>query len=492
MDNFEITWQIQNFHFCWHKTGEWLESPLFKIDLSDKTFWRLQLYPRGEDDGEYISCYLFREEGGPEVVDFDFELFLNVGSLAISEMLLKKCSFKIHQREGHSRLASRCQIFAPKAAQTETFVVRFGCRIFNRERDDFENLYITMLTRIEIERFHGTEIFDDDKDFDPDCNKDIEVKPMLEDEPLMNINLSYVEESLVIKIRPVSCKNIKYAICKMTVIQNWGKESPIEYVRSWIGEIKTDIWRYRVLPPEAESSKQDCKTSTYKAFFLRYDFAFSTGEMVAKCGSEYYTYVTTQHFPLQQYFNGSIKIAKSAPTAMDSLEEVYRSRSFVDFDFKSETETFPAHKAILCARSPILKSIVNLNCIGAELIPLEDYIGKQLILFLYTDTVEFLSLWTAGELYSIAAFLKVELLKTKCRNFLRDKLDLHHVVEILRIVCSIEDFPLKSAVENFIVTHYDLVLHSINWETLRHEPELRREIILLKYKKQKTIQMVWR
>ncbi|CAL1284113.1 unnamed protein product [Larinioides sclopetarius] len=342
-----------------------------------------------------------------------------------------------------------------------------------------------MLTRIETEHIYGTEIFDDYQDIDPDCNRCIEVTPMLENEPLININLSSVEESLVMEIRPVSCKKIKYAVCQITIINNCEMGSPIEYVRSWIGEIKSDIWKYRVLLPETESSAPGFKT--FRAFSLRYYFAFSSGELVAKCGSDYYAYVTTQQSPLQQYFNDSIKTPKIATTALEALEDVYRSRSYVDLDCKSETKTFAVHKAILCARSPILKSVMNLESKGPELIPSDDNVCKQLILFLYTDTVEFFCFSTAGDLYAVASILKIELLKNKCRNFFREKLDLHHVFDILRVVSTIGDFCLKSTIENFILSHYDLVLRSMNSMTL--DFELRREVILLKYKKQKTIQL---
>ncbi|CAL1284112.1 unnamed protein product [Larinioides sclopetarius] len=464
--------KLQNSH--WHKTGEWLESPLFEIDVSGKTFWKLQLYPRGEDDGEYISCYLIREDGVPEIVDFDFELRFNVESLVISKIFFKNCSFKIHHREGHDRLVSRSQIFATNAVEKDALTVRIGCRIFNRKKDEFEISYIVMLTRIEKEHIYGTEIFDDDQDIGPDCNRCIEVTPMLENEPLININLSYVEESLVMEIRPVSCKKIKYAVCKITIINNCGMGSPIEYVRSWIGEIKSDISKYRVLLPETETTAPGFKT--FKAFFLRYDFAFSCGELVAKCGSDYYAYVTTQHFPLQQYFNESIKTPKIATTALEALEDVYRSGSFVDLDFKSETKTFAVHKAILCARSPILKSVMNLKSKGTKLIPSDDNVCKQLILFLYTDTVESFCLSTAGDLYAVASFLKIELLKNKCRNFIREKLDLPHVLDIFRIVSLIGGFCLKSTIENFILSHYDSVLRSMNSKTLRSTLALRREV----------------
>ncbi|GBN33448.1 hypothetical protein AVEN_130442-1, partial [Araneus ventricosus] len=347
-----IKWCIENFQFCWHKTGERLESPSFNVDFLSGTSWRLWLYPRGEDNGDYLSFYLFREEGGPDVVDVDFQLLL-ISTESFNEspgQNLNWYSFKIHQREGLKFFASRWEVFAAKQVQTNNFVLGLRCTFFNRERDGSGNSEQLLITRIGMECIYGAEICDDLIDLDPHFNKDIEVKTMLEDEPFMNLNLSYVEESLVIKILPVSCKKIKYAICKITVIKNWGKESPIKHIRSWIGEIKADTWRYCVLLPETESSKPDLKTDKAfpdKTFFVHYDFAFSTGDMIAISGwEECIRYAKTVNVFFHPYLGVNIKTAKSA---LDSLVENYRSQSFVDVNVETKTKTFPAHKAILCA-----------------------------------------------------------------------------------------------------------------------------------------------
>ncbi|GBO11850.1 hypothetical protein AVEN_132286-1 [Araneus ventricosus] len=481
-----IKWCIENFQFCWHKTGERLESPLFNVDFLSGTSWRLWLYPRGEDDGEYMSFYLFREEGGPEVVDVDFEMFLIIGDpfLESDADTLNWYSFKIHQREGLKFFASRWEVFAAKQVQKKNFILGLGCRIFNRERDGSGNSDQLLATRIGMERIYGTEICDDLRDLDPHFNKDIEVKPMLEDEPLINLNLSYVEESLVIKILPVSCKKVKYAICKITVIRNWEKESPIKHVRSWIFEIKADIWRYCVLLPEMESFKPDLKTD--KTFFVHYDFAFSTGDMIAISGwEECIRYAKTLNDSFQHYLDVNIKTAKSA---LDALEENYRSRSFVDVNVKTETKTFPAHKAILCARSPKFRSIIGLNSREVKFPFFRDSDNfEDLFLFLYTDTLGISSFTAVLELYALSFSIDLVPLKTICRNILTDSLNSLSAVALLRFACFCSDIPLRTAVENFVATHYELLISPAKWKQFADNLEFRKVLLLLKYKTQKTI-----
>ncbi|GBN36740.1 hypothetical protein AVEN_47837-1, partial [Araneus ventricosus] len=289
-----------------------------------------------------------------------------------------------------------------------------------------------------MERIYGTEICDDLIDLDPHFNKDIEVKTMLEDEPLINLNLSYVEESLVIKILPVSCKKIKYAICKITVMKNCGKESPIKHVRSWIGEINADIWRYCVLLPETESFKPDLKTFTHKAFFVHYDLAFSTGEMVAISGwEECVRYAKTVNVSFHPYLGVNIKTAKSA---LDSLVENYRSQSFVDVNVKTKTKSFPAHKAILCARSPKFRSIIGLNSREVKFPFFRDSDNfEDLFLFLYTDSVGISSLKAVIELHKLSSSINLETLKTYCRNILTAHLHSVNAVAMLRFACFYRD-----------------------------------------------------
>ncbi|GBN80526.1 hypothetical protein AVEN_44281-1, partial [Araneus ventricosus] len=176
--------------------------------------WRLWFYPRGDDDGEYTSFYLFREEGGPEVVDVDFQLFFydSVSILKSARDSLNWYSFKIHQREGLECFKSCGEVSPLKADPKGTFVLSLGCTIFNRERGGFGFSVQPLFTRIGMKRIYGTEIIDNITDFDSHCNEDIVVKPLLKDDPLINIKLSYVDDSLVIKMDPVNCKEIKSAV----------------------------------------------------------------------------------------------------------------------------------------------------------------------------------------------------------------------------------------------------------------------------------------
>ncbi|GIX84746.1 hypothetical protein CEXT_811791 [Caerostris extrusa] len=77
-NEFTFTWQINNISYCWHKTGDVLVSPTFRVANLQHSSWHLWLYPRGHDNEKnYLSVFLHREKkGGPEVLTPSFELSL--------------------------------------------------------------------------------------------------------------------------------------------------------------------------------------------------------------------------------------------------------------------------------------------------------------------------------------------------------------------------------------------------------------------------------
>ncbi|GBO07174.1 hypothetical protein AVEN_131385-1 [Araneus ventricosus] len=485
---FFYKWRIENFNFCWQKTGEHLESPLFFIEPSPETSWRLWLYPRGEDDGEYISCYLFRAEGGPEVIDVDFELSVSVGEQVVKPPVSfeKIYSFKNCQKEGEKSFALRREIFLRKPFWEERFTLTIGCRIFKRNGDGFKVTENFGRTTIAMERISGMDVFDDVTDLNPESDKDIEVKTQLEADPFISINLSHFDDSLTIKIHPKSCEKIKYAICKITIIKSWEKASPIEHVRSWVGEIKTDIWRYDVPLPLTKSAEQDFVTNAQKTFFLHYDFAYSTG--VEYANNELNDYGTDLWLENISFLESSCKYVKTEEstdylTAMDALKPSDTSKSFADMTITTKTTVFKVHKAVLRARSSELAEMLKDNPENIELGDYRDGTVKRFLLFLYTDSVEDLYWQAAMDLYAMADKFKVEFLKKKCRSFLEINCDAKNVAQTLLLAIRFKDRPLKAHLMKYIVAHDEEVFSTNEWQSFAENYWfLAEECMLMKYR----------
>ncbi|KAF8771473.1 hypothetical protein HNY73_018892 [Argiope bruennichi] len=72
---YTFQWKIENFSYSWHKTGYKIASPDFVLDRFGNTKWNLNLYPRGDQNQNYIGFYLKRKgEHGPKYIEINCEL----------------------------------------------------------------------------------------------------------------------------------------------------------------------------------------------------------------------------------------------------------------------------------------------------------------------------------------------------------------------------------------------------------------------------------
>ncbi|GBM61098.1 hypothetical protein AVEN_138796-1, partial [Araneus ventricosus] len=54
-------WMLENASYSLQKKGEKIMSSAFLVDEIHRTKLKLWLYPRGAEQGNYISCYLYKE-----------------------------------------------------------------------------------------------------------------------------------------------------------------------------------------------------------------------------------------------------------------------------------------------------------------------------------------------------------------------------------------------------------------------------------------------
>ncbi|KAF8777742.1 hypothetical protein HNY73_014557 [Argiope bruennichi] len=470
---FVFHWSIKNFNFCWHKTGEHLESPLLTVETPYPTFWRLWLYPRGEDDGEYISYYLCRQKGGPDVVSVDFELCLKVEDIVVAESgtSMKINSFKCSQREGLKCFLPRWRVFTPVAAKNDRFTLTAGCAIFHVDNNTSDQIDIFLETVIATHSISGIEVLETDSNLNPEITKDIEVKPLLEEQPLLNINASYFEKCLVVNLHPKNCKKIKYAVLKISIFQPWSNESPIQHIRTWVGEIKTNIWKYYI--PQSQS----ITPGDQKSFLLGYNFAFSTGDSV--------THKKIASFYIPEWKAVNLNVTKSSSlTALEALQDIYRSRSYTNLHFLTEKGCISVHKAFVFARSSQLMAMIPKDCEAYFFRIDRSPITEKYFLFMYTDTLKKMSWCDIRDLLLLSHDLRVESLKAKCSAYLKSLLDIDNAAYFLDLAEYCDNLPLKNFVTNYIITHGEDIFTTSHWRYIsKLKPEWSMKLMLLKYKK---------
>ncbi|GBL83295.1 TD and POZ domain-containing protein 5 [Araneus ventricosus] len=176
-------------------------------------------------------------------------------------------------------------------------------------------------------------------------------------------------------------------------------------------------------------------------------------------------------------------------TALDDFKEMYSNEFLTDIAIKTKTKSFTAHKIVLCARSPVFQAMLindikekNSNIIQID--DLEDHIVQNLLLFLYSDSLETLQWESANKLYYAADKYAIEKLKVICSSFLIDNLSTSTASELLLLGDTHNDSRLKKAVENFISQLERQVYGSDEWKNLiETNPKLVSKTILLIHKR---------
>ncbi|CAL1297375.1 unnamed protein product [Larinioides sclopetarius] len=161
----------------------------------------------------------------------------------------------------------------------------------------------------------------------------------------------------------------------------------------------------------------------------------------------------------------------SYPSGLEDIKALYTNKSLTDVQLKTKTKPFPAHKMVLCARSPVFKRMMtndmkekNSDCI--EIGDMGDDVVQQLLLFLYSDTVENLQWEMTTQLYYAADKYEVGKLKTVCSSFLLENLTPTNAGELLLLADIHSDGDLKKLTEDFILEHEKEVFGSKEWEKL--------------------------
>ncbi|XP_055951357.1 TD and POZ domain-containing protein 1-like [Argiope bruennichi] len=176
-------------------------------------------------------------------------------------------------------------------------------------------------------------------------------------------------------------------------------------------------------------------------------------------------------------------------TVQDDLMSLLSSGNFSDTTLQTPTETFPAHKLILSARSPVFRAMFTNNmkenikeCVRIE--DLDADTVRRLLLFLYSDSLKDLDLESAKKLYFAGDKYEVLSLRHKCAHFLEKNLCPSSCCDVLVLADRHSDSCLKKVVQEYISHHDKEVYQTDQWKQLEQtNPVLTFETLRVMYEK---------
>ncbi|XP_042905147.1 speckle-type POZ protein-like [Parasteatoda tepidariorum] len=154
-----------------------------------------------------------------------------------------------------------------------------------------------------------------------------------------------------------------------------------------------------------------------------------------------------------------------------NLKSIYEHSVLSDFVFKVGDKSFPAHKNILSAHSPVFMKMMTHDFMESKTnsVTITDAAPEVFELFLrslYAGELENKSWDSLKELYYLVDKYDVGFLKVECTDAVIFCLSVDLVCEILKLAYSCADSDLKTAAVNFAVNHIKNIVPREDWKEL--------------------------
>ncbi|GBM43561.1 TD and POZ domain-containing protein 4 [Araneus ventricosus] len=497
-------WFIENYSYCYHKNGKKLLSPNFTVDKLEDTTWALELYPRGDEDKEegYISLFLYRsqQDDGPENVSIKYELSFRAADGSAYCHGEIEHEFERGEGYGYGQFLKMDEILLQKKSDyfpEDTLAVR--CMIWKGE-GKVENIgQSSARTRIRIEKNSFLHVVENFSTLQPNAKHTTMIRPHSKKGRFITSSIYFTEENMImIEIVLSDTISANQILCKCelflidgsgNVIECGGTDNRYEAVRKCTHTILLSLSREAVLHRKSEYLPDD-KLSLICECTFSSGIEFKTIEETLNEIPLSLVKQKNNYVPIKNDYKTAEKLS-THPSLLEDIKSLYINQCLTDVEVKTKTKSFPAHKTVLCARSPVFKAMMTndmkekiTDCIHVD--DLENDIMQQLLFFLYSDIIENFQWSSATQLYYAADKYQIGKLKGVCSSFLVGNLTTTNAGELLLLADTHNDSDLKKSVEDFILENEEQVFGSKEWEMLMEtNPLLVMKTMHLKYKRKK-------
>ncbi|GBM89277.1 TD and POZ domain-containing protein 3 [Araneus ventricosus] len=484
--HFTFIWNIKNISFSFYK--EQFYSPSFSVHEMGGTEWDL-LLKNGKDD---VSCRIRRlNDSGPDEFQLDYELsFLSADESVLLSQIFNKKEYKKSHIDSNSTLSVQKNKILKDNKDLfifdDTLTVR--CRMWDSKESIIQSRRCLAETQIEtecrsfigtVEKFSNTEA--NSKTLV--CMKSSSPKTFFSS---MSLCVT-ADGNLVIEMEPVNHDRLykyKYKIFIRDVSENKMASGQGEFHDKEIQCVPLTISKEYLMQNKEYYLPNDVLT-------IESEVIFPTGKIKEK--PENGSVCKDTHGIISNPKNTSLSSEEnhieSFTTLKDDWLALYNEGILSDAKLKTATETFPVHKLVLSARSPVFKSMFTTdmrekthNCVDID--DLDADTVRRMLKFMYSDTLDNLEYENAKRLYFAADKYNIVSLRLRCSNFLKQNLLQSNCSDVLLLAKKHQDKDLVNAVEDYIAKNDESVLFSDEWKDLEeNHPRLTTEVFRFIYMK---------
>ncbi|GBL98952.1 Speckle-type POZ protein [Araneus ventricosus] len=463
--SFTFFWTVKNMHQFFER--EYVYSPCFCVQPYTNNLWCLIIRkenPRGYTE---IGLQYLGDQNTTETNGFECEISLLKSDS--SAFWTESGRRKIFSQRGFSFLFMKKDDFynfKHILYPYDTLTIRFRLWCFGTELQASNLCYgVTKLTDDIDSFFWSVRNF---SSLETGQTRSRSVKMKLYPSITLNLSLMEGSDDIQIEITKGYSKVEFMTFWRVSIVDIFGKILYQKFILWDLSEKKNSIILQRFI----KKSEVVAKKSSY----LPYDtliLAFDC-ECLQK-SMNVFDFLGTDNLEENRH-----KLNSKEPSLNNSctrslrvdLINLFKESAISDINLKVGSEIFPAHKAILSARSPVFKAMFTANmkekkdtCI--ELEDIESETLHRLLLYIYTDTIEDLQYKTATALYSAADKYHLIALRKKCSEILKTKISISNVGEMLVLADMHSDRDLKSYVESFFLEHRFEIFRSTHWDNFR-------------------------
>ncbi|GIX99917.1 TD and POZ domain-containing protein 1 [Caerostris extrusa] len=471
---FTFTWKLENMSYCWQNNKEPIFSPKFVVDALEGTKWRLSLYPRRAEVGNYIGYFLNRDKdcsSGVNDIEINYVLsFMAADGSVLQEYKAINRIMSKDKGEGFPTFVTRNKVFFKERFRflpDDTLTAR--CRMWRSDGKTTEDGKIYARTRIRVEsRSVGWNI-EKFSQLEPYKAITFPINSTKENKQLMNLDLYLTggqkfEEVLHFKLTAVDRK-IKMSTIQLSLLDNAGGKTECVKGEVWFNSPEN---LHRQLTFQTTRNRLMAAKDVYllnDVLSVLCECTFSTGVVLGEIEAVHCN--DKDSIPEQSIANLADELFVLKVNLRSSFEEGFMS----DVKLKAKTCSFPAHKVILSARSPVFKAMFSSDmresmCDIVDIRDMDDDTVRRMLQFMYTADVDDLGWSSASDLYAAADKYEVLTLKEKCSCYLKANLRPSNACEALIFSDLHQEEGLKHAVQDFILKHSWEVMNSDEWKQL--------------------------
>ncbi|XP_015905784.2 uncharacterized protein [Parasteatoda tepidariorum] len=442
--SFVFTWIIENFSFNTCDVNEVLRSPDFHFGESS---WYLCLKPRGEckDKIEFISCFLVL--WSPVTCSFPFQFELEITGASGEKLKTLEGNYELFHKVSKWGSSEFLEIEKVKKDAEYGFedILKVCCYLHTESSGESIITQCIAKTKIDVDR-----IAFEMNNVTMSSVLDLFKETTLHGGNIFQVAIHTKKSPNKIQVIKVGSNCLKRQAVKCKVGMSCDDEIWTEKASHLFQSKKLpEIWSF-------------CADGIFGAFSR---LRKKTVDFFWELSCSYGTNISYISFDRSES-SASCSLTTIYPTSRKDMLCMFSNKKYSDVKLRVDSDIIDAHKNILSARSPVFSSMfdkMETHTTILDIVDIDFATLNLLLEFIYTDSVSPINYRGAIDLLIASEKYQVLPLKASCALFLKSKLSIGNVLEVLSAASTACQERLKSDAMDFISANSSSVLGSSEW-----------------------------